>query len=221
MRLINDQATIPAGRPAESRRPYGGKLPAQRSAERRERILHAARDVFALQGYAETGINEIVARAHVSRTSFYEFFTSKEDCLLAVFELGMQRLGAAVMEAVAQPGTPAERIRVEVDAIAGAFAADAAMARVILIGIVGATPAAEQARARARQQAAALIDVQLAEYPYWSERPASERRIVSAAAMAAIAESIGDLLTRGRIEDWEEIVEPVSEFLARGLVRTA
>jgi AcrR family transcriptional regulator len=176
--------------------------------------------VFSERGYAEAGINEIVAGARVSRTSFYEFFANKEECLLAVFELGMERLSQRVLMAVAQPGTPPERIRVEVQAIAGAFAADPAMARVVLIGIVGASSAAEQARARARRQAAELIEVQLAEYPYWKGRPVSERRIVSVAAMAAIAESIGDLLTRGQIEEWEQIIDPVSEFLARGLVRT-
>jgi AcrR family transcriptional regulator len=221
MSTAYDQAiSTPARTAAATARPYGGKPPAQRTAERRERILHAARDVFAERGYAETVIEEIVARAHVSRTSFYEYFAGKEECLLAVFELGMERLGAAVLEAVARPGPPAQRIRIEVEAIAGAFATDPAMARVVLIGIVGATPAAEEARSRARQQAAELIEAQLAEYPYWSRRPADERRIASTAAMAAIAESIADLLARGRIADWEEIVTPVSEFVAQGLIRT-
>jgi AcrR family transcriptional regulator len=215
MRLTRESS--PAVAPSE--RPYGGKTPAVRNRERRDRILLAARDVFARNGYAATGIDDIVARAHVSRSSFYAYFENKEGCLLAVFELGLQRLAAAVLEAVARPLPPLERIRVEVHAVAGAFAADPAMARVVLIGIVGATPAAERARARARQQAAALIEQQLTEYPAWAARPQHERRIASVAAMAAIAESISDLLDRAEIEDWEQIVDPVSRFVATGLIQ--
>jgi AcrR family transcriptional regulator len=165
-------------------------------------------------------VEEIVARAHASRTTFYAHFENKEQCLLAVFELGLERLGAATIATVTETAElgPAERIRAEVRAIAAAYAADPAMARVVLIEIVGATPAAEQARARARNTAAAIIETQLEEYPYWRDRGAYQRRIASLAAMAAIGEPISDLVAAGRIEEWETIVEPVSEFVSRGLI---
>lgn len=209
---------VPAAGPD---RPYAGKSLDVRRAEQRDRILLAARDVFAGRGYAGAGIDEIVARARVSRTTFYAFFQNKEDCLLAVFELGLERVGRAVVQTVADAGAlnlpPAERVRVEVHAVAGALAADQAMARVLLIEIVGATPAAEEARARARQAAAGIIQSQLERYDYWRERSPHERHLASLAAMAAIGEAISDLVERGEIERWEEMVAPVSEFVARGL----
>jgi AcrR family transcriptional regulator len=191
-----------------------------RRSEQRERILLAARDVFARRGYAGAGIDEIVARARASRTTFYSHFENKEQCLLAVFELGLEHLGAAIRDTVVETASlePADRVRAEVSAMARAYAADPAMARVVLIEIVGATPAAEQARARARSAAAAVIESQLEEYPYWRGRGAAQRRIASLAAMAAIGEPISDLVAAGRLEEWETIVEPVSEFVARGLI---
>ncbi len=181
----------------------------------------AARDVFAARGYAGAGVDEIVARARVSRTTFYVFFDNKEECLLAVFELGFERVGGEVLRTVA--GTagpemqPVERVRAEVRVVAAALAADPAMARILLIEIVGATPAAEQARAHARNAAARVIEQQLEGYDYWRERSSHERHIASLAAMAAISEAISDLVATDRLDRWQELVDPLSEFVARGL----
>ncbi len=216
--------TAPQAAPAQPDRPYAGKPLDVRRAEQHERILLAARDVFAIRGYASTGIDEIVARARVSRTTFYAFFENKEECLLAVFQLGLERVGARVVQTVTRTAalelSPLERVRAEVRAVAQALAADPAMARILLIEIVGATPAAEAARTRARHAAASIIEAQLAAYEYWRGRSDHERQLASMAAMAAIGEAISDLAGRGQIERWEEIVDPVSEFVARGLGAT-
>ncbi|MGH9919102.1 MAG: TetR/AcrR family transcriptional regulator, partial [Nitrososphaerales archaeon] len=72
--------------PQTTARPYAGKTLDARRAEQRERVLLAARDTFASRGFAGAGIEEIVARGRVSRTTFYAFFENKEACLLALFE---------------------------------------------------------------------------------------------------------------------------------------
>jgi AcrR family transcriptional regulator len=212
---------VPGTSPAASR-PYAGKTLGDRRAEQRERILLAARDVFAAKSYSGAGVEEIVARARVSRTTFYVFFENKEECLLAVFEWGVERIAASVMDAVAETArwdlAPAERVRAEVRAVAGALAGDPAIARIVLIEIVGATPAAEAARARTRHAAAKVIEVQLEQYEYWRERSPLQRHVASLAAMAAIGEPISDLVATGRIDQWEELVDPISEFVARGLL---
>lgn len=202
-------------------RPYAGKTLDARRAEQRERILLAAREVFASRGYAGAAIEEIVGRARVSRSTFYVFFENKEECLLAVFGLGLERVGAEILKVVAETANqrldPAQRVRVEVEAIAGALASDPAMARVLLIEIVGATPAAEDARTRARHEAATIIERQLEEYDYWRERSPHQRHLASLAAMAAIGEAISDLVATDQVASWQELVEPLSEFVARGL----
>ena len=214
----------PAAAEPSRERPYAGKTLAARRSEQHERILLAARDVFAARGYAGAGIEEIVARARVSRTTFYVFFENKEECLLAVFRFGMERIGAALLETVAATAAPdfdqTERVRAEVRAVGAAFAADPAMARIVLIGIVGATPAAEQARAQARHVGAKVIEGQLEQYPYWAGCSARQRQIASLAAMAAIGEPLSDLVAAGRLEEWETLVDPISEFVGRALIRS-
>ena len=152
-------------------RRYAGKTLEERRGDQRERLIAAARDVFARGGYTAAGIDEIVSAARVSRTSFYAFFANKEECLLAVVQAGTERIGEALMEVIAKPLEPAERIRAEITVLAEAFAADPAMARVILIEAVGATPAVERVRAQARQAAADLIEAQLREYPGVARAP--------------------------------------------------
>jgi len=201
-----------------SARAYAGKTAEVRRSEQRERLIDAGRDVFAERGYAQAGIDEIVARARVSRTSFYEHFDNKEECLLAVFDTGMKRMGAAVFAAVAEPLAPHERIRTEVSAVARTFAADPAMARVMLVTIVGATPAAERARVEMRARAARIIETQLERYAHWRRRSEHERHIAAIAAMAAIAEAVSELVASGRIGEWESLVEPVTRVVAHGLI---
>jgi AcrR family transcriptional regulator len=201
---------------------YAGKSLVDRRSEQRERILLAARDVFATRSYGGAAVEEIVARARVSRTTFYAFFENKEQCLLAVYRLGLERFGAAVAEAaercLEQGLAPPARIRAEVAATLAAYAADPALARVVLIEIVGATPAAEQLHARARGAAARIVQRRMEEYAYWRRRSERHRRVASLATMAAIGESISDLVATGRIDEWEELVDPISEFIGRALI---
>jgi AcrR family transcriptional regulator len=198
-------------------RRYAGKTLEERRDDQHERLIAAARDVFARRGFTAAGIDEIVTEARVSRSSFYSFFANKEQCLLAVFEAGTARIAIALAEAIAQPLAPAERIRAEITVLAEQLAADPAMARVLLIEAVGATPAVERARAAARQAAADMIEAQLREYPAWRNRSAQERSIAALTTMAAIAESLSHLIATDRIDEWRSFVGPVSEYVARGL----
>jgi len=66
----------------------------------RERIIEGALYLFWLQGYAATGIAEILKRAKANAGSFYYFFKTKEELLLAVLELYVRSLGPVVVEPV-------------------------------------------------------------------------------------------------------------------------
>jgi TetR/AcrR family transcriptional regulator len=68
--------------PATIRHPAEGLGPrAQRTIAR---IIEATRDVFLTRGYSGTTIDEIARAASVSRASFYTYFPSKREVLLAV-----------------------------------------------------------------------------------------------------------------------------------------
>jgi AcrR family transcriptional regulator len=52
----------------------------------RERILQAAMDLFWEKGYANTAMADLLRRSKANSGSFYHFFQSKEDLLLAVMD---------------------------------------------------------------------------------------------------------------------------------------
>ena len=77
----------------------------------RQRIIEAALYLFWLQGYTATGIAEILERSAANAGSFYHFFKTKEDLLLAVLELYLQTLDPIVVNPVAiRLQDPVERV---------------------------------------------------------------------------------------------------------------
>lgn len=66
----------------------------------RTRLVEAGLYLFWLRGYAATGMAEILQRAKANSGSFYHFFKSKEELLLAVLDLYVKTLGPVVVEPV-------------------------------------------------------------------------------------------------------------------------
>ncbi|WP_432975298.1 TetR/AcrR family transcriptional regulator [Dactylosporangium sp. CA-233914] len=64
----------------------------ERNAETRRRLLSAAREVFAENGYAQTSVADIVKRAGRSHGSFYLHFVNKEAALQALLKDAMAQL---------------------------------------------------------------------------------------------------------------------------------
>src|ERR1051326_6515326 len=52
----------------------------------RERLIQAAIDLFWERGYANTSMSDLLSRSKVNSGSFYHFFNSKEDLLLALLD---------------------------------------------------------------------------------------------------------------------------------------
>ncbi|WP_433723191.1 TetR/AcrR family transcriptional regulator [Nocardia sp. CA-129566] len=79
----------------------------ERNAETRRRLLSAAREAFAENGYANATVADIVKRAGRSHGSFYLHFTNKEAALQALLEDAMAQLSlqSKTMWRWDEPGT--------------------------------------------------------------------------------------------------------------------
>lgn len=89
----------------EGRFPSGvRKLPAGLvRAVQRERVLAAMLRSASELGYRNTNVQDVIERAGVSRPTFYEHFANKDDCFLAAFDTGVERLWAR-LDAAARDG---------------------------------------------------------------------------------------------------------------------
>ena len=59
---------------------------AERKQQTRRRLLEVAAELFATQGYLETGLDEIAEEAGLTKGAVYSNFTSKADLALAVLD---------------------------------------------------------------------------------------------------------------------------------------
>src|SRR3954454_12453140 len=75
----------------------------------RGRIFRAMAETMARKGYASTSVSEVLRAAGVSRETFYEQFTDKEDCFIAAFQAAVGNVLGAVRDAPGDDGTPLER----------------------------------------------------------------------------------------------------------------
>ncbi len=85
------------------------------SAERREQLLEIARRVFAERGFDGATVEEIAARADVSKPIVYEHFGGKEGVYAVVVDREVNTL-LSMMRAALTPGRP--RVLLEQAAIA-------------------------------------------------------------------------------------------------------
>ena len=88
-----------------------------RKTNTRERLITTAAGLFWRQGYAQTGVNEIMQEAQTTSGSFYHFFPTKEDLLLAVVDHVGELLEAEVFGPAGElDGDPFERVFAVVEA---------------------------------------------------------------------------------------------------------
>jgi AcrR family transcriptional regulator len=77
-------------------------------AQRRQQLLDIGRELFGQKGYEATSIEEIAARADVSKPVVYEHFGGKEGLYAVVVDREMQRLLDRFTSALSAPGHPRE-----------------------------------------------------------------------------------------------------------------
>jgi TetR/AcrR family transcriptional repressor of nem operon len=82
------------------------------------RILATARELFHGRSYADVGIKEICTLAKVQKGSFYHFFPSKQDLVMAVIDdMSDDWAHGFVAEAFDEALPPIERLEYMVDAV--------------------------------------------------------------------------------------------------------
>lgn len=143
-------AVLPRGRHAAPR-------PVVREAQR-ARMLEAMVQAVAEKGYARVAVADVVVRAGVSRKTFYEQFSNKDDCFLAAYDASVDDLLVAIdasLVAIAPDWLAAVRAAVEV--YLQMLAARPAFARAFLIEVLGAGPEALSRRADVQDRFAAQL----------------------------------------------------------------
>jgi AcrR family transcriptional regulator len=177
----------------------------------RERMLLAVAESVAEQGYATTTVADIIARARLSRRTFYEHFADKEECFLAAYDTVVEQLLAAVHHAYEQPETWPQKVHDGLETFLGYLASEPAFARMCIVEVVAAGP-----EARARRDAATRVFIDFLE-PGRSEAPdgVTVPALASEVVVGGIYEIIYTRLLRNAAD---ELIAMLPELLYCALV---
>lgn len=131
---------------------------AQVSEIQRARILSAMFDLVGERGGGSVSVAHVVERSGVSRRTFYETFTDREDCFLAAFERAFELAGKRVLPAYQAERKWSEQVRAGLLALLSFFDEEPAIGRLLIIESLSGGSKMLERRERALSLIAGAID---------------------------------------------------------------
>jgi AcrR family transcriptional regulator len=117
----------------------------------RARIIAALGEETVAKGYRAVTVADIVRRAGIARNTFYENFSSKEDCFLEACDFAVSEALARVVDAGGKFDTWPAMVRAGLAAFLEYVAAEPALARTCIVEALSAGPAAVERYERSIQ----------------------------------------------------------------------
>lgn len=133
-------------------------------AIQRERLIVAMLNAAAELGYLQTNVQDVIDRAGVSRPTFYEHFSNKEDCFLAAFDTSAERLRKKLETAARRGGDVwRDRVRHSLESLLDFAAREPDTARTMVVEARAASATAVRRRVELMDEFARCLDEQARE----------------------------------------------------------
>jgi AcrR family transcriptional regulator len=137
--------------------PINTALQKGRRSTQRERLLAGMIAAANREGYAGASVSAVIAEARVSRPTFYEYFTDRDDCFLATLTDVQERLLGEIGGALGGGG-PGEASAAVVAALVAFAAAQPAPARFLMNESMAGGPRALDVRDAGIAQIAEMLE---------------------------------------------------------------
>lgn len=124
----------------------------------RTRILEAMAEMAVDLGAGAVTVSHVVARAGVSRRTFYELFGDREACLLAAFNLGVERARARIEPAYSAQARWRDGVRVGLAAFLSFLEDEPALGRLCVVYSLGGGAEVLSRRAEVLGKLAQVVD---------------------------------------------------------------
>jgi AcrR family transcriptional regulator len=183
----------------------------------RDKILQAAREVFAEKGYHRALVDDIVRASHTSKGAVYHHFPNKEALFLALVDEFAGRLAEAVAAAIASAHGALGKVQAAVTAGLETFARHRDLARILLLESVSLGPAYQSKRLEVHGRFAALIQAHLDQAVAEGSIPPLDTRVATLAWLGALNEVVVQWLHRGEPDLLTEAVPVLAPMLLRSI----
>lgn len=183
--------TAPDRAPA---RTYAGRSFDERDADRRERLLAAALELFGTEGYGRVPVERLCSTARVSTRHFYQRYQQKEDVLLDLYATLAGDSYAAVVAALeVHRGASVEvRLSAGLRAYLGPLFADPRAARVAFVEAIGVSLRMEAQRLELRNTIVGVLESEAAVSVARGEIPPRDYRFLALCLNGAITVVVHD-----------------------------
>ena len=128
-------------------------IPPERQAHRQRLLEGMARSVAA-KGYVASTVADIVREAEVSRRTFYEYFSDRTDCLIALYEAASYGALGVLRSALDPARSWQTQVEQALQAYLECLASDPVLLRTLYVEILGLGAAGLAARRRVNQDIA-------------------------------------------------------------------
>jgi AcrR family transcriptional regulator len=172
----------------------------------RGRLLDALAEVIAEEGYLDTTVHKILKRAGISRRTFYEIFTDKEDCFLASYQEAADHVLVLVQRACRLGGTPEIRIENSLRAMLEFAEREPHVARMCVVEVLAAGEKARRRRAKTMERLTDLVAGALEERCESRDEALLRARLLT----GGVHEMVYDALANRRTEGMSELAAEVT-----------
>ncbi len=174
----------------------------------RARIISALTEETVEKGYRAVTVADVVRRAGIARNTFYENFSSKEDCFLAASEFAVKEALGRVVEAAAELDSWPARVRAGLAAFLRYVASEPALARTCIVEALSAGPAAVERYERSIQAFVPLFRLGRKVSPHGEELPQTLEETI----IGGIFWIVYQRIIMGQTEQIEELLGELTEF---------
>ena len=120
----------------------------------RQRLLEGMARSVAAKGYAASTVADIVREAEVSRRTFYQYFSDRTDCLIALYEAASHGALRVLRSAMDPSRSWQTQVEQALQAYLECLASDPVLLRTLYVEILGLGAAGLEARRRVNQDIA-------------------------------------------------------------------
>jgi AcrR family transcriptional regulator len=185
--------------------------------ETRDKILHAALEVFARKGYHRAVVDDIVRASRTSKGAVYHHFPNKEALFLALVDEFSTRLAESVAAAIADAHGALGKVEAALRSGLETFARHRGLARILLLEAVSLGPAYERKRAEIHGRFADLIRGYLDEAVAEGSIPALDTRVATLAWVGAVNEVVIQWLNTGEPDLLARALPTLTPLLLRSI----
>lgn len=125
----------------------------------RGRMLAAAVETVEEVGYARMTVAQVIARARVSRKTFYDVFSDREDCFLAAFEQALEQVRARARESFEGESSWRSGMRAALARLLSLMDREPGLTKLCVVEALAAGDKVLERRARIFEELAKVIDL--------------------------------------------------------------